>query len=252
MEYLHIQRMARVPKPPYNYIIFDVESTLCSIEGMDFLAAQKGRMTEVGELTRSAMEGVMPFGESFRKRIEILRPSLDEVRALGDAYLAHCVEDAKPVLQALEALEKKVYLISGGFWRTIGVVADACGIPRAHTFACRLSFHRDGAYRDYDHGSFIFSPEGKRAPLYHLHGTKAYVGDAATDAAVYDDVHLLIGFTGVVHRQVLAECADVLVTTKSLAPVLHYLLSTEEQSLLAEQRKFKSLMEKSRMLATLP
>ncbi len=241
--------MTQKAQPPYDHIVFDVESTLVAIEGMDFLAEKKGVGEEVAALTKDAMEGSMPFSESFRKRIEILRPTLSEVRELGKIYIEHCVDDAPSVLKALEFLEKKIYLISGGFWRTVGVVADTCGIPRSHTFACRLSFHGDGTYNDYDHGSFVFSTDGKRAPLQNLFGTKAYIGDAATDAAVYDDVQLLIGFTGVAERSALIQRADIVITTKSIAPVLMHILSEEEQNLLLGQRKHKVVIEKARTLS---
>ena len=57
-------------------IVFDCDSTLSSIEGIDELARVKGQsiFEQVAELTHAAMNGEVPLDEVFSRRLAIIQP----------------------------------------------------------------------------------------------------------------------------------------------------------------------------------
>src|SRR5690554_6287884 len=80
-------------------IVFDCDSTLAAIEGIDELAGD--RIAEVRALTDAAMQGEIPLEDVYGRRLDIIRPDRDAVEALGRLYIARMVEDAADTVAAL-------------------------------------------------------------------------------------------------------------------------------------------------------
>ena len=70
-------------------VALDVDSTLCSIEGIDWLAARRGAEVarRVSDLTERAMRGDVPLEDVYGQRLSIVRPRREDVDALGRAYI---------------------------------------------------------------------------------------------------------------------------------------------------------------------
>ena len=66
-------------------IVFDCDSTLSSIEGIDEFACMAGEKVQrqIKEMTNAAMEGVLPLESIFSKRLEIIQPTLEQVNQIG-------------------------------------------------------------------------------------------------------------------------------------------------------------------------
>jgi len=62
-------------------VCFDVDSTLVTIEGLDSLAEYCGVGDEVKQWTTRAMGGAMSFQESFKARLDIVKPTEQQVPA---------------------------------------------------------------------------------------------------------------------------------------------------------------------------
>ncbi|MCC5790262.1 MAG: hypothetical protein JJT75_11550, partial [Opitutales bacterium] len=62
-------------------IVFDCDSTLSTIEGVDELARLKGESVyrDIEAMTNSAMNGEIAVEEVFAKRLALLNPSRDDV-----------------------------------------------------------------------------------------------------------------------------------------------------------------------------
>ena len=61
----------------FQRVIFDCDSTLSTIEGIDELATLKGQTDHIAELTRQAMDGLVPLEEVYAARLELLeKPKL--------------------------------------------------------------------------------------------------------------------------------------------------------------------------------
>src|SRR5690554_6329434 len=92
-------------------VVFDCDSTLAGIEGIDELAGD--RIAEVRALTDAAMRGDVPLEEVYGRRLEIIRPTREQIDALGRLYVERLVEDAADTVAALLWLGKDVRVISG-------------------------------------------------------------------------------------------------------------------------------------------
>src|SRR6187431_1374242 len=97
---------------PFELVIFDCDSTLASIEGIDELARLQGRGTEVAELTNRAMNGEVPLEAVYTERLELLRPTREQLAQLGKLYRDHMVPGADQVVAALMALGRQVFIVS--------------------------------------------------------------------------------------------------------------------------------------------
>jgi len=70
----------------YQNIIFDLDSTLSSIEGIDELGKLRNMGKRIKRLTREAMSGRLPFGEVFIHRLELIKPTKNELKIIGKLY----------------------------------------------------------------------------------------------------------------------------------------------------------------------
>lgn len=59
----------------FDAIVFDLDSTLVKIEGLDWLAKHKNKGREVSILTKKSMEGKIDFHESMIKKMKLISPS---------------------------------------------------------------------------------------------------------------------------------------------------------------------------------
>ena len=67
--------------PPFGTLVFDVDSTLASIEGIDELAGD--RRPEIAALTTRAMAGEIKLEDVYAKRLALLAPSRGAVEVLA-------------------------------------------------------------------------------------------------------------------------------------------------------------------------
>ena len=97
-------------------VILDVDSTLCGLEGIDWLAEHRGGDTgaKVVELTDRAMRGDIDLDAVYGERLALVHPNRDEIAALADAYIASVAPQAGSVVLQLRAAGKRVVLVSGG------------------------------------------------------------------------------------------------------------------------------------------
>ena len=98
-------------------LLLDCDSTLSSIEGVDELGRLRGPETfkAVEDMTNAAMDGGTPMEAVFAKRLEIIRPTLAELEAVGAKYVATAEPTAKAALARLRADGWTIVIVSGGF-----------------------------------------------------------------------------------------------------------------------------------------
>ena len=211
----------------YRHIFFDVDSTLVTIEGIDVLA---GGNPEIVRLTEAAMNGEIPLDEVYGRRLEIIRPSRNDIHALAERYLASLVDGAAETITTLQSGGAYVHLVTAGITQAIEPVAFHLGIPQRGVHAVALEFHDDDSYKDYDRRSLLARAGGKelvvRALLARSKGGSAFIGDGVTDLETKPVVDLFIGFGGVHERARVRENAEVYVTAPTLKGVLPYLIES--------------------------
>jgi phosphoserine phosphatase len=206
--------------PGFATVVFDCDSTLCSIEGIDELAGPHA--TEIQALTDAAMAGTIPLEDVYGRRLAIIHPTRDAVDALGRLYVSTLVPDARETVAALQWLGKTVRILSGGLLPAVLDVARALGVSPEDVDAVSIHFSEDGAYAGFDADSPLARSGGKPAMLRAMHIPRPalLVGDGATDLEGRAEVDAFAAYMGVAFRPNVAAGADFVLRTPSLAPVL--------------------------------
>ena len=209
----------------YRFVFFDVDSTLVTIEGIDVLANGN---PEIVRLTEAAMNGEITVDAVYGKRLEIIQPTLDDIRALGERYLTTMVDGVEETIAALQRAGVDVHLVTAGIAQAIAPLAEKLNIAPRAVHAVALKFDEAGHYADFDRRSMLARSGGKelvvRSVLTRAKGKSAFVGDGVTDLETKPAVDLFIGFGGVAVRDRVREGADVYITEPTLRAVLPYLL----------------------------
>jgi phosphoserine phosphatase len=208
--------------PRYWTVIFDCDSTLSALEGIEELAAE--HRAEVAALTDAAMRGAIPLEEVYGRRLALASPTRDQVEALGRRYIEALVPDARETVAALRAEGIDVRILSGGLLPAIRILARHLGLDDDAVAAVDLYFDAEGRYTGYDAGSPLAYAGGKRVMIERwapgLRRPVLLVGDGATDLEAKPVVDAFVAFAGVVERPAVVQAADVVVRARSLAPIL--------------------------------
>ncbi|MFN9706419.1 MAG: HAD-IB family phosphatase [Planctomycetota bacterium] len=235
-----------VAGPPFASVWFDCDSTLTAIEGIDELVrwAPAAVRDEVPQLTTRAMAGELPLAEVYGRRLALLSPRREHVERIGALYVERLVPDARAVVAALQALGKRVGIVSGGLLPPVQQVALALGVDATDVHAVRIDFAADGSYAGFDQRSPFARNLGKVEFLRALPPADrptAFVGDGITDAETRGVADRFVGFGGVVARSAVAGRSDAFVATASLAGVLPHVLTAAELRTLAAEPRFAAL-----------
>ena len=201
----------RVPRR-YASVVLDVDSTLCDIEGIDWLARLRGEemARRCAELTNRAMEGTISLEAVYGERLDLIRPTRAETDALGREYARVMAPDAAAVIPDLRSAGVHVLLMSAGFRRAIGPSARVVGISDADVHAMDIRWDDTGNYVDFDRSSPLATQNGKRELVQRLALPRPIlaVGDGATDAAMRPAVDSFVAFTAFQRRDAVVRAAD--------------------------------------------
>lgn len=215
--------------PRFGSVIFDCDSTLTALEGIDELAGP--RKPEIAALTAAAMRGEFPLEAVYGRRLAIIRPTRADIESLARRYIAAAVTGAREVVAALREAGVEVGIVSGGLRPALLPFAGWLGIPESRVAAVDLHFDARGDYAGYDDASPLAKSGGKRELLARWRPTLRppvlFVGDGATDLEARPEVDVFVAFMGVVDRPGIAAAADIVVSVPSLLPVLDIVFASE-------------------------
>lgn len=186
-----------------NYI-FDLDSTLVTIEGIDELARMRGLNGEITLLTKQAMAGKLRLEHIFSKRLELVRPTRDDLKQLSKLYCSSMLPQAREVITRLKSMDKQIFLLTAGFSQAIEPVAQELGIPKTRVYANRLQFNVNGDYSGYNRTISLWRDQGKAEIVKRLRrkytGSWVVVGDGMNDLLAAKEANAFVQFTGVVNR----------------------------------------------------
>jgi phosphoserine phosphatase len=198
-------------------LIFDCDSTLSSIEGIDELARVRGPevFKHVEEMTNAAMDGKISVESVFGSRLQIIRPELKHVAEIGQRYIDTIEPDAKAVVAAARADGWTPMIISGGFRPIIRPLANLLGIERVE--AVDLFFDAEGRYTGFDEAYPTTRSGGKPEVIARLKAEFkpariVMVGDGASDLETKPFVDLFVGFGRYVSRQKVRLESEAFIT----------------------------------------
>lgn len=184
---------------PTSLILFDCDSTLSSIEGIDELGRIRGPeiFAAVEAMTNDAMNGKLAVEAVFGRRLEIIRPTRDHVATIGQRYIETIEPTAVQTLNALRGRGWTPIIVSGGFRQAIRPLADHLGVERVE--AVDLFFDEAGHYRGYDEAYPTTRSGGKPEIVERLKrelkpAKVVMVGDGVSDLETKSVVDLFVGF----------------------------------------------------------
>ncbi|MBP6097490.1 MAG: HAD-IB family phosphatase [Methyloversatilis sp.] len=212
-------------------ILFDCDSTLSTIEGIDVLAERAGVVDQVVPLTTAAMDGRLKLEEAYAARLDLIRPDAAAIEALGRSYVATRVEGATQSIAALRMLGWQVHVVSGGIRQAVLAIARDLGVPDEQVHAVDLVFDENGDYAGFDQNSPLARSGGKAEICRRVMAgadSVVMVGDGITDLEAGEAGATVIGFGGVVRRDIVARCAPFFIEQADLREVVRLLATPDE------------------------
>jgi phosphoserine phosphatase len=199
----------------YNSVVFDVDSTLSGIEGIDWLAALRGpeMLQWSASLTERAMRGELPIEAVYAERMKAVKPTAREIEALGGEYVERIASGARETLTELRNSGIDLLMVSGGLREAIIPLARELGVSDRSLYAVSVFFTETGEYAGFENTSLLTRQQGKRITVQGL-GLKTpilAVGDGMTDSEMKPVVTNFAAYTGFTRRQPVIERADFVV-----------------------------------------
>ncbi len=217
--------------PPFERIVFDCDSTLSRIEGIEELAGRRPPdvAAQIAALTAQAMDGSVPLEEVYGRRLQLIAPRRNDVATIGRRYIETAMPQAREVIAALKGLGKELRVVSGGLRLAVVTFAGWLGIEDDRVHAVQTWFDGDGRISSFDRDNPLTRRGGKRDVLAALPRRRtAFVGEGMTDAEARDVVDCFVCYTGVVRRPAVAELAHAEVGGANFANLLPALCSPDE------------------------
>ena len=207
---------------PFRSVIFDCDSTLSAIEGIDELAS--AHRDEIEALTNAAMRGEVRLEDVYAKRLAIVKPTRAQVDALARRYIDAAVAGARETIGGLHRAGVQVRVLSGGLRPAVAAFARTFGIDGASVHAVDIYFAGDGSYAGFDERSPLARTGGKAIEIASwgdaLPRPAMLVGDGTTDLEAKPFVDCFVAFAGVVARESVIASADVAIFEPSLHSIL--------------------------------
>jgi phosphoserine phosphatase len=209
--------MAEQRAPAYASVVIDVDSTLCGVEGIDFLAARRGPevTAQIVALTDKAMKGEIALESIYGHRLTTIRPTRDDIGALAAEYERTLAPGAAQAIDAIRAAGVRLVLVSGGIREAIAPLAGKLGFAPADLHAVALRFDHAANYQDFDRTSPLTTQPGKPVLVGalieegRLPRPVLAIGDGATDAKLVGIVNTFAAYTGFARRANVVAVADL-------------------------------------------
>lgn len=199
----------------FNSVVFDVDSTLSGIEGIDWLAALRGAEVEAwsASLTEKAMRGEIPIEAVYGERMRAVKPAMAEIEQLGRVYVERIAPRARETIAELRANGVEMVMVSGGLREAILPLAGELGLDEGRVHAVSVFFDAEGKYAGFDESSLLTQQSGKRSTVRNmsLKGPILAVGDGMTDCEIKPVVEGFAAFTGFTRREPVIERADFVI-----------------------------------------
>jgi phosphoserine phosphatase SerB len=195
-------------------VVFDVDSTLLSVESLDFAveialkAAEDGaeRTQQLKDLTDRGMAGALDFRTSLEQRIAIAGLNRDSVETAREALRQHLTPGMAELIGQLKKRKTQIAAVSGGFIDLIEPVLNDLGLEAGDIRANKFVF-TDDSVTGFDRDNPLSRSSGKSQVVKALKTVSnarlaVMVGDGMTDFEAFAEggADSFIGFGGVKER----------------------------------------------------
>ncbi len=205
-----------------NHLFFDFDSTIITKESLDEVISfalrknpnRQNIMRNIEDITRTGMEGNLPFTLSLKKRISVVPLTKTDFQTVGNELANHVTEGFSELINEIETKKIAIcYIVSGGFFDSILPTAKLLSIPKTRVFTNHCLYDENGKVVSIDNEQPCFSDKGKTDVIeyikktYKITGNTCLVGDGANDLSAYQAgvVDHFCGFTGNQKRKIITE-----------------------------------------------
>jgi phosphoserine phosphatase len=211
----------------FDSVVFDIDSTLTTIEGLDFLAKIKGKQVDVVKITKEAMDGTMSMREAMERKMSTISPSYNDLLRMGNEYIKNVTPGAKKSIEILRKNHLNVWILTGNFQPAVGMLARFLNIDSTRVITNQIFFDKENHYLGFDSKNPLSNNGGKSYIIKKYKkqmNRTVLIGDGSTDLEAKGDVDLFIGFGGVVYRPKIEEKSDVYIKKNNLLEIIPYLI----------------------------
>lgn len=202
-------------------IVFDVDSTLLSVESLDFAVARAlkrvkdgpARAEQLARITDDGMSGALDFRTSLERRLAIARLTERQVESAAAALRSRATPGMAALLERLRAKSFSVAAVSGGFVELIGPALSELGFAPGDVRANRF-IYENGRASAFDRANPLSKSGGKALAVAALKAqltmrSAVMIGDGMTDYEAFEAgaADAFIGFGGVRRREEVARAA---------------------------------------------
>ncbi|KKQ92368.1 MAG: hypothetical protein UU16_C0003G0004 [Candidatus Woesebacteria bacterium GW2011_GWA2_40_7] len=211
----------------YDSVVFDVDSTLVTFEGLDFLAKLKGKEKELSKITKSAMNGDMSMRESMERKMRAISPDFEDIVKMGNEYIKNITPGALETIKILKTNGIQTWILTGNFQPAVGMLANFLGIKSTNVITNNIFFDENKKYLSFDRENPLSNNGGKAIKINEFKnkmGKTVLIGDGSTDLEAKESVNLFIGFGGVIFRPKIKAASKIYITEPNLMTIIPYIL----------------------------
>lgn len=211
----------------FDSVVFDVDSTLVSIEGLDYLASLKGGEVDISRITEKAMNGEITMREAMIEKMAVISPSISDLMKMGEEYIKNIVFGVPETIGILKRNGIKVWIVTGNFQPGVGILADYLGVKPENVITNDIQHNLDGSFLSFDPDLPLSNNGGKKTMIEKYKkqlGIVCFVGDGSTNLDTQEMVDRFIGFGGVVRRPNVESKAEFYTAEPDMRSILKYIL----------------------------
>ncbi len=189
----------------FMILLLDLDSTLVAEEGCNTLAQWKWVWDQVARITQQTMDGTMDFNTAFPQKLELIRPSYQDLDKIWWFLLDYLTDEWKQVIAQLQDEWVRVGILSQWYVRSSLPIAQVLNIPPEWVFALHFHHTEDGTYQSLDMTQDLMYYDGKRRIIEKLRESYpnekiVFSWDSLWDYESGQIADLFVAYAGVVAR----------------------------------------------------
>lgn len=209
-------------------IVFDVDSTLLSVESLDFAvelslkdcADGAERAQKLTEITNRGMAGEMDFRASLEARLALAGLTRSHIASAAETLKAHITPGMDELIAKLRKKKWDIYAVSGGFSDLFAPALEELNFAAGEMRGNKFVYEDDDMVSGFDRQNPLSENGGKAHvidSLKRLTGCDRaiMIGDGITDYEAFAQgaADAFIGFGAVKRRAVVADKAPAYADT---------------------------------------
>lgn len=174
-----------------KYFIIDFDSTFTQVEALDELGelslqddeSKEQILTEIKNITNSAMDGMSSFTEGLSQRLALLKANKKHLPQLIARLQTKVSESVKRNTEFFEVYADNIFIVSSGFKEFITPIVTKYGIKEENIYANTFEYDQNGNIVGFDRDNVLCLDKGKIKLLEKLalQGDVYVLGDGYTD-----------------------------------------------------------------------